>query len=243
MHLTELARKTLKGLGLHFCLVNRSSLFLQGHLNRLFSRLGVNCVIDVGANEGQYGVFLRKMGYTGVILSFEPLIEAFLLLEEKAKKDGQWKAYNFALGDKNEERLLKVMTSSDFSTFLEPNEELRRRWAGVTIKEARKVMIRRLDEVLREVYPECTQSKIFLKMDTQGYNPEVFKGAEKILDCIYGIQTEISMIPIYKDIPDVGSQLAPFNETGFSVTGFYPISRDTNGLSVIEFDCVMTKQA
>ena len=33
----------------------------------------VNCVIDVGANVGQFGIALRRAGYRGCIVLFEPV--------------------------------------------------------------------------------------------------------------------------------------------------------------------------
>lgn len=51
-----------------------------------------------GANAGQYGRRLRKLGYTGRIVSFEPTADAFEKLERAAKKDDDWWVYNVGLG-------------------------------------------------------------------------------------------------------------------------------------------------
>src|SRR4026209_949390 len=46
---------------------------LPTHRPDLFERLAIDCVIDVGANRGQYGRLLRtEVGYRGYIASFEP---------------------------------------------------------------------------------------------------------------------------------------------------------------------------
>jgi 2-polyprenyl-3-methyl-5-hydroxy-6-metoxy-1,4-benzoquinol methylase len=47
------------------------------HLDRLFDRLGINVVLDVGAGGGDYGRWLRRNGYAGRIASFEPVSDSF----------------------------------------------------------------------------------------------------------------------------------------------------------------------
>jgi len=42
-------------------------------LSQVLRRLDINCVLDVGANQGQYGLMLRGLGYSGYIVSFEPV--------------------------------------------------------------------------------------------------------------------------------------------------------------------------
>ena len=62
-----------KGATLVGCGIGRLPGFevLGTHLAMLFARLKINCVLDVGAHVGQYGRFLRNIGYSGHIVSFE----------------------------------------------------------------------------------------------------------------------------------------------------------------------------
>src|SRR5215218_999894 len=60
---------------------------------------GVDVVLDVGANTGQYGALLRELGFAGRILSLEPVAEAFAELAGRAAADGAWEAVCVAASD------------------------------------------------------------------------------------------------------------------------------------------------
>jgi hypothetical protein len=62
-------------------------------------QMNVTHVIDVGANRGQYGRLLRRLGFQGRIISFEPVHRSFEELSEGARLDGNWEAHRLALGN------------------------------------------------------------------------------------------------------------------------------------------------
>jgi hypothetical protein len=60
----------------------------------------IDCILDVGANEGQFGESLRASGYTGDIVSFEPLNSAHINLLKRSKPDPHWHVHSrCAVGD------------------------------------------------------------------------------------------------------------------------------------------------
>jgi hypothetical protein len=67
----------------------------------VFQKLSINCVIDVGANHGQYGATLRALGYKGWIVSVEPVQSSFDQLVKLAVSDASWKTLRYALGAAN----------------------------------------------------------------------------------------------------------------------------------------------
>lgn len=49
--------------------------------------LGINVVLDVGANVGQFAHALRGIGFAGRIISFEPVGRDFAVLRMRMRKD------------------------------------------------------------------------------------------------------------------------------------------------------------
>ena len=215
---------------------------LENHLKQLLPKLGIDCVLDVGANQGQYGAMLRHCGYKGRIVSFEPVKSTFALLKTRADRDGNWQVHNYALGAKREERIIHVTRATVLSSFREPNAFSREQYAwGMPIVGEEKVQIRMLDEVLTEVTADLKSPRLFLKLDTQGFDLQVFAGAKRTLPQVRGLQTEVSIQPIYEGVPDYLEALGVYTKAGFTVSGLYPVSRDRGTLALIEMDCVMRR--
>jgi hypothetical protein len=87
----------------------------------------------------------------------------------------------------------------------------------------------------------AAHARTYLKMDTQGFDLEVVRGAERVLPSVLGLQSEISVVPIYQQMPDYLTALATFKDLGFVLTGIYPVVRDKSTLAVTEFDCIMRR--
>ena len=115
-------RKLVNKAGFDLVRLKNSHGSFDVHLNNVFKKYSIDCVIDVGANSGQYGTFLRSIGFNGWIVSFEPVKSVFEKLVENAKKDKKWICYNMALGDKSEKKIINVFSSTVFSSFLDAND-------------------------------------------------------------------------------------------------------------------------
>lgn len=82
--------------------------------------------------------------------------------------------------------------------------------------------------------------KPFLKMDTQGFDLQVLRGGAQCLHHFLGLQSEVSVIPIYEGMPSWKQALAEYEAQGFALSGLYPVSHDEQ-LRVVEFDALMTR--
>ncbi|MEU0217078.1 FkbM family methyltransferase, partial [Streptomyces sp. NPDC006265] len=60
---------------------------------QLILRSRIDVVLDVGANRGQYAAMLRRFGYRGRIVSFEPLHEPLRTLRRRAAADPLWTVF------------------------------------------------------------------------------------------------------------------------------------------------------
>jgi FkbM family methyltransferase len=213
------------------------------HLQLLFAKLGIDCVLDVGANRGQYAQLLRKIGYSGHILSFEPVPEAYSELQRVMAGDRRWRGFPFALGDRDGVAPLHVSGgTSEASSFLEMNEEGPKVW-GDHHRELRsaEVQVRRLDSILDDLVRDLPAPRIYLKMDTQGYDLAVVEGARGVLDRILALQSEIAERAFYHGMTPLPEALARYLAMGFVFTGIFPGNRDEDHLRVFEFDCVMMR--
>jgi len=212
---------------------------LRATLRCVLQRERVNHVIDVGANTGQFGNFMRSI-YSGRLSSFEPVSSAFDKLRQATHDDPSWEAYQVALGSKAEVARIHVAPRSNFSSFLGTNDYCVARFGERAVGNTEEsVRVRRLDEVLEEISAHDTDEKIFLKMDTQGFDIEVFKGLGEKLSRVVALQSEVSLIPIYEDMMHWTECIQTFEQAGFGIAGMFPVNRDQG--RVVEYDCVLTR--
>lgn len=214
---------------------------IDAHVAIVLKQLDVELVIDVGANVGQFATNLRDGGYRGRIVSIEPVASNVAVLREAAAPDGDWSVHSFALGRESGEMTINVPRNTLLSSFLAPNDYARHRFPDSELDGTELVAVHRLDEVFDSLAEPLVNPRTYLKMDTQGWDLEVLAGATGCLDHVVGLQTEISMKPIYEGMPSYLESLARLDALGFGVTGFYPVTRDYD-LRVIEYDCVLVRK-
>lgn len=156
----------------------------------------IDCVLDVGANIGQYALHIRSLGYQGRIESFEPLgsVSEKLRLTANQDRAGKWKVHNYALGSAPATDTINVSTHSTASSFrqLAANDHA----VDLTTVGHETVKIVRLDSIFSDL---CRPSEnVCLKIDTQGFEMQVLEGAGSRLSDLKLIQLEASLVPQYE---------------------------------------------
>ncbi len=210
-------------------------------LKAILEKYQVDLVIDAGANRGQFALNLRKLGYTGRIFSFEPIAHIYAKLAAEALHDDLWEVFDMALGNENGEKTINVANWSEFTSFLSSNEWCEERFGeNCVTKASESVKIRKLCTVLAESISK--ETNIYLKLDTQGFDLEVYKGLGDYQQSVVALQSELSVVPIYKDIPHVTESLSFFEAQGYALSSIYPITVEEATLKTIEFDCMMVRE-
>jgi FkbM family methyltransferase len=207
-------------------------------LSWIIQEYNIDLVIDVGANIGDFTDNLRSY-YKGPVISFEPVRGLYNTLEKVASRDKNWYVMHYALANESKEQEITVFENSKLSSLLNLNENLTELFKGSVVRTRERIQVRRLDDILDELPLKVTGRNIFLKLDTQGYDLEAFRGSSKIMDNIVALQSELFHQPIYDYAPHWLESLNEYEKTGFNLVGLYPIIKD--GLCYAESDCLMIK--
>jgi FkbM family methyltransferase len=217
------------------------------HIAQLFRNLDIDCVLDVGANIGQYHEFLRlHVGYTGELISLEPIADMYKGLVAASRTDPLWHVHQFALGESDSTMTINVMHERTLSSLLPRNEgELVRmgyqKYLRETVVDAiEQVAVRRLDHVITEIVPR-RNARIFLKSDTQGYDMNVMRGAAGCLDSLLAVQVELSVRHVYSGSAPYLDGLSEMGTMGYELTGIFPVQRDSS-LRIVNLDCVLVRR-
>lgn len=206
---------------------------------RLFDHYAIDFVLDVGANAGQYGRFLRNIGFSGPIVSFEPLSSAFEALVRAAAADGQWEARRCAVGDREGTATLNVAQNSESSSFLAMFPAHLEAYPDSQYVGTEEVSMTTLGRIVESV-PE--QKRVFLKIDTQGYERKVLQGAGASLARICGVQIEMSLIPLYEQEMLLPEAIGFMAQLGFTLMGIEPGASDARTGQLLQVDGIFFRR-
>jgi FkbM family methyltransferase len=152
--------------------------------------------------------------------------------------------FQYALGRTEGRRTINVPHSTVFSSLLRPNRQAQELFGDrASLTRPEEVDVRRLDSVLEELGEVVDTSRLFLKIDTQGFDLEVFAGLGRWTGEVAALQSELSVVPLYERMPDMLEALAVYESSGFVISGIYPVSVDEESLRTIEFDCMMVRNS
>ena len=199
-------------------------------------------IIDVGANNGQFAEEVFKNGFDGYILSFEPLkIEHSNLLDKKFKMNKyNWEiAERCGLGASDKKLEINISGMRQSSSILDISEIHTNLYPESINIGKEKIDIFPLDKFYNKIIN--MKKKILIKIDTQGYELEILKGAKKTLEFVDAIYAEVSLVKLYKNQPLFDEILDFIKKFGFSVWSVDRAVGNKNTGQTYQLDILFTK--
>lgn len=201
------------------------------HAQQKLIRVNTSPIIfDVGASVGQTTSQYRKHFPQAEIFSFEPMDHSFSKLKTNFGHDPKTHCFSVAFSDNESEETFFVNKGAETSSLLKPTKESVQ-WSPVGVMET----VRSLKVSTRTLDNFCRSQKIrnidILKMDTQGAELKILKGAQNLLESnsIHLIYTEVLFVSLYEDqasFYDLGSML---NSYGYQLFDFFHPRYDSTG--------------
>ena len=196
-------------------------------------------MLDVGANDGTYARDLRRGGYGGRICSYEPLHEAFAQLSRAAAGDDFWKTVNCACGAKAAVRQINVSKNSYSASLLPTLEAHTASAPGLAYIAGETISLCTLDDSMTA--PLSAQDNLWLKIDTQGYEAEVLKGAMRLLPHVRAMECELSLTPLYDGQPLIDEMIPMIYQMGFRMVSVAPMFFEPNTGHALQVDGVFLR--
>jgi FkbM family methyltransferase len=207
-----------------------------------FEAMRINCVLDIGAYDGRYASNLRRIGFKGRIISFEPVPASFALLQAKMRGDSGWAGYNVGLSNETRQSVINTYGRGDFNSLLQLRTDTELAYELDPAKRSScTIQLRRLDEMLGEITAGMSDLRIFAKLDTQGHDVEAIRGSSGVIDMITGFQSEMSVVPLYDGMLSIAEALEIYRGMGFVPIGFYPVNSFDHLQITPEFDVMFNR--
>lgn len=177
---------------------------------------GITTVFDIGANQGQFGGELRRDGYQGKIVSFEPIASAYSRLLRRSKGYRDWRVHaRCAVGAQDSPITINLSKNSGSSSILPILAEHTSAAPDSVYIGQETVQQVRFDGVFRDYIG--AGERFFMKIDTQGYEQQVMAGAAQALQLVQGLQLEVSFFALYERQPSYKYFLDWAEASGFSL--------------------------
>jgi FkbM family methyltransferase len=166
-----------------------------GRKRKALNNLGIQVLIDVGANKGQAAALYRRHGFRGEILSVEPDSGSFAVLEKRAAKDPHWDVMRAAVGDKPGKMLLNISEETQFNSLRPITAMTVNNSAYARYVQTEEVDVMTLDQIAAR-YP--AERPLGLKIDVQGFEEEVLNGAPQALARSTYVDIELTPVEMYE---------------------------------------------
>jgi FkbM family methyltransferase len=207
-------------------------------LSTLLNLYNVDTVFDIGANAGDSGQYLRNIGFGGKIVSFEPVSGVYRQLAARAAADPLWVCENIALGEAPGEQRIHVSGAGGVSSsLLASTGHLEAIDPQLGTVGTEMVRVETLASAVERHYPRG--SRLFLKIDAQGYEKQIIEGAGSQLEKVVGMRIELALVRSYEGAPLMADMLAYLAGLGYRLCGIEEAWSNRETQEVYEVDAIL----
>lgn len=238
--LQSMVKSTLRRFGIDIKrLLPATNFDLQ--VGRIITDGGYDLVFDVGANMGQFASSLREKGFKGTLVSVEPLSNAHQELTKEAQDDANWHVMpRCALGSIAGSTTINISGMHASSSLLPMKGTHEQAAPGSARIGTEQVDVSTLD-IIYPLYA-ANASKVFVKIDTQGFELEVLKGAMATLPLIHGMLIELSLVELYDGQPLWMEVIEWLANNDFELVGLNQAFIDPGTFRTLQIDGVFIRQ-
>lgn len=204
----------------------------------------VDVVLDVGANDGGYGSGLRRHGYDGRLISFEPLSKPFTKLASVTAQDRDWDVVHCAVGQDKGEVTINIAGNSGASSSVLPMLDRHVAAAPASAYVGTETVPQTSIDHWISAHDLDTTDLLYLKIDVQGYEQEVLRGAANLLDSdsLRGLQLELSFVPLYQGAMTWKEGIQTAEDLGMQLMAMEPVLRDGVSGQLLQADAVFFRE-
>ena len=170
----------------------------------------INGVIHIGAHYGEENGVYNQLKIENRVF-FEPLSSNYSILKENL--GDKYNLIKKALGNENKKTTMFVEQANNgqSSSILKPALHIQQ-YPHIQFNQVEEVEMVRLDDIGIDLTPFN-----FINIDVQGYELEVFKGAEKTLNNIDYIMSEINRAEVYENCAKIDELINFLSPYGFEL--------------------------
>jgi FkbM family methyltransferase len=194
----------------------------------------IEVVLDVGANNGPFAKQLRRAGYAGRIVSFEPQAGTFAELIAASRADPLWECHQIALGASDTEAVLHVAGNTSSSSLLEMAPAHVAAAPESRYLASEVVAVKRLDTLQNQLFVDDVRA--YLKIDVQGFELEVLRGGQEVLCRVDLVECELSLVPLYEGAPLAHELIRHLEDRGFHLLALDTVFVDPKTGRLLQVD-------
>ena len=193
------------------------------HFRNMLKNIENPIIFDIGAYVGDTVELFKKSFSESNIHAFEPFPISFDTLNKRFIKTENFFLNNLAVGDSTGvKKQMYITKNKGSSSLLKPEKNANKFWQGNPLLIEKKLEV---ETITIDYY--CQKNNIekidLLKIDVQGNEIEVLKGAEQMLKNrkVKLIFTEISIAPNYKGQTDIDVLIKLLKGYKYTIFNFF----------------------